>query len=1350
MVILRVRQRAQFGPIARILCLCVLMAASSVVAASPAVALGSVSIVGTASGNTIVGLQVFDNVNLNGGTNPTGTVTFKLFGPGDVNCSASIFTSTVNINGTGSYNSAHFTTIQAGTYQWEAAYSGDANNNPTGPTTCTVASESVIVDKANTGLSTIASPSVPVGGSIHDTAMLGGFNPTGTISFRLSGPADTFCGSTPVFTATVAVTAGAGNYPSPSFTPTAPGTYRWQAGYSGDVNNGPVSRTACLDANESVAVTQGTTAPSISTTASPSVTVGGTVNDTATLSAGNNPTGSITFTLFGPNDTACTATPAFSSVVSVTGNGSYSSGPFTTASPGTYRWTAGYGGDAGNSAVVSGCGAANESVVVTKATAAVASLASAPVTVGSGIGDTATLSGGVNPTGTIAFSLFGPNNATCSGSPVFTSTVAVSAGNGSYGSGLFAATLAGTYRFVAAYRGDANNGAVSSACGAPNGTVVVSPAVTAIVTHASAGVAAGGGIGDTATLSGGVNPAGTIAFSLFGPNNATCSGSPVFTSTVAVSGNGSYGSGSFTASAAGTYRFVAAYSGDANNWAAVGACSDPGESVVVGAAGPAVTTQASPGTTVGGTVGDTAQLTGGVGPTGTITFSLFGPNNATCSGSPVFTSTVAVSAGNGSYGSGLFAATLAGTYRFVAAYSGDANNKAARPTGCTDPKETVNVAPSATSISTAATAQADVGQPISDTATLVAGAGATGTITFELFGPNNATCTGAPVLVSATKVTGGGTYPSARFTPTAPGIYHFEASYSGDANNATIPFTACGAPGENANVNPAATSTTVTAAPNPSMFGQPVTVTATLTAGEGGGTVSFFADGNSTAVSGCASVPLSAGGAYHAGCTASSLGAGNHVITASYSGDVAYRASAGTLSGGQSVDQAPSITSGPGTTFMVGGAGSFPVTATGFPAPGVTGTGTLPSGVTFDSARATLAGTPAPGTVGTYPITFLAANGIGAGSTQSFTLTVNQAPAVTSAPSATFTVGVAGSFPVTATGVPTPKVTETGSLPSGVTFDGASQTLTGTPGQGTAGIYPVSFAATNGASTTQSFTLTVNQATMTYPTDGLLNVDTTRPFTWSTIPQAQAYLLVVGTTLTAADLLNTGILSPTLSSLNVPALPVGPTLFATLFSQVNGAWTSHQTIAFTAAPGQADFTYPRGGQTGSDPTRPFTWSTVPGAQGYMLVVGLLPYGSDIVNSGPLPPAQSSYSAAALPPGIALYATLLTKVNGSYSRYRAITFVAGPARGSLLFPVNGQLNVATPTAFTWSTVAGAQNYYLTIGTTLYGTQLVNSGTLAPTQSSYPVPRLPPVTLLYATLLTKVNGSWAYQVIVFTAA
>src|SRR5262249_20597280 len=86
------------------------------------------------------------------------------------------------------------------------------------------------------------------------------------------------------------------------------------------------------------------------------------------------------------------------------------------------------------------------------------------------------------------------------------------------------------------------------------------------------------------------------------------------------------------------------------------------------------------------------------------------------------------------------------------------------------------------------------------------------------------------------------------------------------------------------------------------------------------------------------------------------------------------------------------ITSPASAAFRVGSPGSFPVTATGVPAPTLLASGTLPAGVTFDATSGLLRGTPAAGTGGVYPITFIASSVAGVPALQSFTLTVNEAP----------------------------------------------------------------------------------------------------------------------------------------------------------------------------------------------------------------------------------------------------------------------------------------------------------------------------------------------------------------------
>jgi hypothetical protein len=181
--------------------------------------------------------------------------------------------------------------------------------------------------------------------------------------------------------------------------------------------------------------------------------------------------------------------------------------------------------------------------------------------------------------------------------------------------------------------------------------------------------------------------------------------------------------------------------------------------------------------------------------------------------------------------------------------------------------------------------------------------------------------------------------------------------------------------------------------------------------------------------------------------------------------------------------ESPVITSADHATFLVGSAGSFAVTTSGAAGTTTSYTGTLPSGVSFtpSGTGATIAGTPAAGTGGSYPVAITASDGVTPDATQSFTLTVNEPPRITSAAQDNFSLGVAGSFTVTtAPGTPAATtLTKAGPLPSGVSFtdngDGTA-TLAGTPTQ--SGSFPVTITASNGVAPdgSQSFTLTVSQA----------------------------------------------------------------------------------------------------------------------------------------------------------------------------------------------------------------------------------------------------------------------------------
>jgi hypothetical protein len=89
-------------------------------------------------------------------------------------------------------------------------------------------------------------------------------------------------------------------------------------------------------------------------------------------------------------------------------------------------------------------------------------------------------------------------------------------------------------------------------------------------TRARVVIGSGATMSDAARLSGGLNPTRTISFTLYDPSNA-----PAYTDVVIVSGDGIYSTatgnnpGGFLPPVPGTYEWVASYSGDSNNNAAV-------------------------------------------------------------------------------------------------------------------------------------------------------------------------------------------------------------------------------------------------------------------------------------------------------------------------------------------------------------------------------------------------------------------------------------------------------------------------------------------------------------------------------------------------------------------------------------------------------------------------------------------------------------------------------------------------------------------------------------------------------------------------------------------------------------
>jgi hypothetical protein len=132
-----------------------------------------------------------------------------------------------------------------------------------------------------------------------------------------------------------------------------------------------------------------------------------------------------------------------------------------------------------------------------------------------------------------------------------------------------------TVVYAPAASGQDDQATLTAAGGNPAATVALSGASKAAPTIATAPqpltAVAGTPVADLAILVGGFTPTGTITFSLYKAPDCT---KRVFSAAVPVSGQGQYLSASFTPAKAGTYYWVARYSGDGSNAPAASGCAD--------------------------------------------------------------------------------------------------------------------------------------------------------------------------------------------------------------------------------------------------------------------------------------------------------------------------------------------------------------------------------------------------------------------------------------------------------------------------------------------------------------------------------------------------------------------------------------------------------------------------------------------------------------------------------------------------------------------------------------------------------------------------------------------------------
>jgi len=279
-------------------------------------------------------------------------------------------------------------------------------------------------------------------------------------------------------------------------------------------------------------------------------------------------------------------------------------------------------------------------------------------------------------------------------------------------------------------------------------------------------------------------------------------------------------------------------------------------------------------------------------------------------------------------------------------------------------------------------------------------------------------------------------------------------------------------------------------------------------------------------------------------------------------------------------------------------------------------------------------------------------------------------------------------------------------------------------------------------------TATLVSGALTSPAQGSTLTGQSVTFTWSAGASATAYQLWIGSTgVNSQNVYSSGVVTGT--SVTPLYLPLnGETLYARLYTLVNGSWL-HADYTFTAA-APAALTAPAQGSTLPGPFTTFTWTAPAGANAYQLWLGTTGVNSQDLYSSGIMHVNTTLRTNMPTNGQTIYARLYTDFNGAWV-HSDYMFTSAQLAAPVSPAVGGTLP-GPVTTFTWTAATGASAnaYQLWIGSTGVGSQNVySSGVLystSVTRTNMPVNG----EKLYARLYTDYTGVWVHQDYTLTAA
>ncbi|UWX54614.1 hypothetical protein NYZ99_17350 [Maribacter litopenaei] len=239
------------------------------------------------------------------------------------------------------------------------------------------------------------------------------------------------------------------------------------------------------------------------------------------------------------------------------------------------------------------------------------------------------------------------------------------------------------------------------------------------------------------------------------------------------------------------------------------------------------------------------------------------------------------------------------------------------------------------------------------------------------------------------------------------------------------------------------------------------------------------------------------------------------------------------------------------------------------------------------------------------------------------------------------------------------------------------------------------------------------------PLNGAVNVSIGTDISWNAAANTDGYYLSVGTSSGATDILNNvDVGNVTMYNLTSD-LPETTTIFVHIIPYNSfGSASSCTEESFTTetpatAPSCTSLTTPLHNATEVSISTDLTWNSVSNAEGYYLTVGTSSGGNEILNNVDTGNVTTYDLASDLPEATTIFVSIVpyNSVGNAAGcieeTFTTETLATAPNCTYLTAPIQNATEVSISTSLSWNAITNANGYYLTVGTTSGGNNILDN-------------------------------------------